>query len=302
MGVRFGDMDMIYIVILVVLAAAGGIGVGLVMSGRQVARLKLARKQLAERLRQAEQMAHLGDLTSNLAHEIRNPLSIIKINLQLLHEDIEYMLKDGMLEDGFDFRMVDEPEKKFRRQLRKLKTLTGESDRLSETLNDFMRYAGKMELHPIEQDVNEVLDDLIDFYEPQATCHNVTIRRSLPIEKAVCRIDVDMFKQAILNLLINATQAMKDGGGELIIKSAPAGDEQCIEIIDTGPGIPLENQKKIFDPYFTTRSGGTGLGLPTCRRIIEEMNGHIMLHSEPGKGTSFTITLPRISKQLSVNS
>ncbi|MBN2064545.1 MAG: hypothetical protein JW745_07060 [Sedimentisphaerales bacterium] len=281
-----------YIYILCVVLFIAGVGLGVILQYRTVKRLRQTRRQLTERLKQAQQMAHLGDLTSNLAHEIRNPLSIIKVNLQLLHEDIDYMLKEATIEDGFDFSLIDEPEKKLRRQLRKLTTLTGESDRLSETLNDFMRYAGKMELHPIEQDVNEVLDDLVDFYEPQAECHKVRIRRSLPIEKAVCRIDVDHFKQAILNLLINATQAMSETGGELIIRSQGSGGEQLIEIIDTGPGIPLENLEKIFDPYFTTRSGGTGLGLPTCRRIIEEMNGHITLHSEPGKGTAFTIALP----------
>ena len=287
-------MNTLYIIILIIVCLLAGFATGVSYTSRYIRRLKQTRQQLTERLKQAEQMAHLGDLTSNLAHEIRNPLSIIKVNLQLLHEDIDYMLKDGSFEDGFDFNAVDAPEKKFRRQLRKLKTLTGETDRLSETLNDFMRYAGKMELHPIEQDVNEVLDDLIDFYEPQATNNKVKIRRSLPIEKAICRIDIDHFKQAILNLLINATQAMGESGGELIIRSHSSGGEQYIEIIDTGPGIEPENQEKIFDPYFTTRSGGTGLGLPTCRRIIEEMNGHINLHSEPGKGTSFAITLPRV--------
>ena len=275
----------------------GGFWAGSRYAGRYISRLKETRRQLSERLKQAEQMASLGDLTSNLAHEIRNPLSIIKVNLQLLHEDIEYILKDGSIEDGFDFSLIDEPEKKFRRQLRKIKTLTGESDRLSDTLNDFMQYAGKMELHLSEHDVNEVLDDLIDFYEPQATTKKVKIRRSLDMDKALCKIDAAHFKQAILNLFINATQAMSENGGELMIKSIHDGDDLHIEIIDTGPGIPLDTQEKIFDPYFTTRSGGTGLGLPTCRRMIEEMNGNITLHSEPGKGTSFAINLPLVKRK-----
>ncbi len=287
-------MTTIYILLGIIVGSLGGFWAGSRYAGRYISRLKETRRQLSDRLKQAEQMANLGDLTSNLAHEIRNPLSIIKVNLQLLHEDIEYLLKDGSVEDGFDFSLITEPEKKFRRQLRKIKTLTGESDRLSDTLNDFMQYAGKMELHLSEQDVNEVLDDLIDFYEPQATTKNVQIRRSIGMDKALCKIDAAHFKQAILNLFINATQAMSESGGELIIKSMPDGDDLHIEIIDTGPGITDENQEKIFDPYFTTRSGGTGLGLPTCRRIIEEMNGNITLHSEPGKGTSFAINLPLV--------
>ncbi len=254
---------------------------------------KARQRQLLQRLRSAEKMAHLGDLTGNLAHEIRNPLSIIKVNLQLLSEDIDYMLKDGQTQDGFNFNIIDDPEKKFRRQLRKLNTIIGEADRLAETLNDFMKFAGKMELHPVRQDINEILSDLIDFYEPQAAGQGVQLRHSLHKGKVFCRIDEDYIKQAILNLFINAAQAMADGG-ELIIRSSVRGDEMHLEIIDTGPGIPLAEQAKVFDPYYTTRAGGTGLGLPTCRRIIEEHSGHIDMHSEKGAGTSFSIILPVI--------
>ena len=83
-----------------------------------------------------------------------------------------------------------------------------------------------------------------------------------------------------------------DQGGELIIRTSAQADKVLIEIIDTGPGIRPEEQEKIFDPYYTTRPGGTGLGLPMCRRIIEEHDGHLELHSEPGKGTRFVIELP----------
>lgn len=107
----------------------------------------------------------------------------------------------------------------------------------------------------------------------------------------ICRVDAEVLKQAFLNLFINATQAM-DQGGELIIRSGVQGDQAQIDIIDTGPGINPDEQDKIFDAYYTTRTGGTGLGLPTCRRIIEEHDGHIELHSEPGKGTNFRVLLP----------
>ncbi len=260
--------------------------------------IQWARKKqqnLLDRARRAEKMAELGDLTSNLAHEIRNPLSIIKINLQLLSEDISHFMKDAQMPDGFDFSKIDDPERKFRRQLRKLETVTGEANRLADTLTDFMKYAGRMELHPARNDINQLLDELVDFYEPQALAKNVQLRSSLSHTSAFCRVDADHFKQAILNLFINATQAMSETGGELIIRSTSRDAEIYIEIIDTGPGIPPEQAEKIFNPYFTTRSGGTGLGLPTCRRIIEEHQGHIDLHSEPGKGTSFTIVLPLIN-------
>ena len=93
----------------------------------------------------------------------------------------------------------------------------------------------------------------------------------------------------------NATNVMEEGG-ELIIRSNAQADTFKIDIIDTGPGIPQEQQGKIFDAYYSTRPGGTGLGLPTCRRIIEEHDGHIELHSEPGKGSNFTVVLPTLKE------
>jgi len=247
-------------------------------------------RRLLERTRRAEKLAELGTLTGHLAHEIRNPLSIIKINLQLLAENITRQARQdesSHLPDG----SLEESQKKYQQQLRKIETIIKEADRLAETLNDFLNYTGRMELNPVTRDVNELFEELVDFYEPQALSKQIQIRLSLSKKPALCSVDTDLLKQAILNLFINATQAMKNKG-ELIIRSKIIGDEVHIEIIDTGPGISPENQNRIFDPYYTTRGGGTGLGLPTCRRVVEEHNGHIILHSEPGKGSNFTIVLP----------
>jgi signal transduction histidine kinase len=272
----------------------GGVLTALLMwwlNSNRLRRYRQHKRDLMHRVRRAEHKAELGNLAGNLAHEIRNPLSIIKVNLQLLAEDIRSLLQKSCSEGSFDFSLIDEPERKFRRQLRKIDTVTAEADRLAETLNDFLRYAGRMELQLGTHNLNEILDDMIDFYEPQAQEKSVTMRSSLSGGQVMCRVDPDLIKQAILNLFINSVQAMSDGG-ELMVRSSVCGDDAQIEIIDTGPGIAPEHQGKVFDPYYTTRSGGTGLGLPTCRRIIEEHGGHIELHSEVGKGTSFTITLP----------
>ncbi|MBN2377660.1 MAG: hypothetical protein JXD22_14780 [Sedimentisphaerales bacterium] len=249
-------------------------------------------KKLLRRTRGAERLAELGTLTSGLAHEIRNPLSTIKMNLQLLSENVERQLKEAKNSQDPEDEPLDSTAQNYRRYLRKLNLLIGETDRLSETLNEFLRYAGKMELHPINCDVNEILDDLIDFFEPQAHCKNIQIRKSLCREPLKCSVDVDLLKQAFLNLFINAIQAMEHSG-ELIIRTSRTAENALINITDTGPGIDPQLKEKIFDAYYTTRSGGTGLGLPTCRRIIEEHRGHIELHSEPGKGSNFTIELPR---------
>jgi len=188
---------------------------------------------------------------------------------------------------------INDPQHLLQRQQKRIETLNNEADRLERTLNEFLNYAGKMELHPVRHDMNELLEEVIDFYEPQAVASGIQMRPNLGKGPLWCRIDVDMIKQAILNLFINATQAMQDQG-ELIVRSNGRGGTININVIDTGPGIPLDQQETIFNAYFTTKTGGSGLGLPTTRRIIEEHDGQLDLHSEPGKGSSFTITIPLV--------
>lgn len=249
-------------------------------------------RRLEARTQRIEKLAELGVLTSGLAHEIRNPLSTIKMNLQLLAEDISRQQKDCKpTPQGPSSETLDDPKQILQRYLRKIEVVTGEADRLGETLNDFLRYAGKLELHPVRCDVNELMDDLIDFYTPQALSKGVQVRQSLATGPLMCKVDADILKQAILNLLINATQAM-GGCGELIIRTEKRQKQAKIDVIDTGPGIDPQEQEKIFEAYYTTRQGGTGLGLPTCRRIIEAHGGHIELVSEKNKGSNFTMYLP----------
>ncbi|MCK4629010.1 MAG: hypothetical protein KAT56_08395 [Sedimentisphaerales bacterium] len=256
---------------------------------RRALRESRKQKKLLLRTRRAEKLAELGKLTGHLAHEIRNPLSTIIMNLKLLSEDIARLAKT--LPDKTSAEEIESTQNRYQHQLHKIETVSREVERVTNTLNDFLRYAGRLELHPARYDINEILDDLIDFYEPQASGKGIQIRSSLSKTPIFCSIDKDYIKQAFLNLFINAGQVM-DQGGELIIRTSAQADKVLIEIIDTGPGIRPEEQEKIFDPYYTTRPGGTGLGLPTCRRIIEEHNGHLELHSEPGKGTRFVIEFP----------
>ena len=131
----------------------------------------------------------------------------------------------------------------------------------------------------------------MDFLHPQAQAGKIRIHTALSPANPIARLDANLIKQAVLNLLINALQAMPDGG-DLIIRTHVARDQAIIDISDTGVGIPPENLKRIFDAYFTTKKGGTGLGLPTTRRLIEEHRGHITVTSEPGRGTNFRVELP----------
>ena len=132
---------------------------------------------------------------------------------------------------------------------------------------------------------------MIDFYSSQAQSHSITIRQGLYNKPLVCKVDAGMLKQLILNLFINAQQAMSNGG-ELIIRTDRQKKQAVIQISDTGQGIAPANLPKIFDAFYSSRPQGSGLGLPTAKKIVEAHNGTITVDSELGRGTSFTIKLP----------
>jgi len=228
----------------------------------------------------------LGKLTGELAHEIKNPLSTIKINLKLAREELE---SAKSAQGGQTGRGQDGPG--FTRALRKICVVEEEMDRLERILDGFLRYIGKTELQFASVDISSLMSDMIDFYSPQARSHSIIIRQQLYDKPLVCKADEGMLKQVILNLFINARQAMSDGG-ELLIRTERRKKEAVIQISDTGSGIAEDKLPKIFDVYYSSRPQGSGLGLPTAQKIVEAHKGTISVDSEPGKGTSFTIQLP----------
>jgi signal transduction histidine kinase len=250
-----------------------------------------------QRASAAERMAEIGAMTGGLAHEIKNPLSTIGLNAQLLAESIQ----DLPIEDDERSRLLG-----------RVRGLRREVERLRGILTDFLEYAGKIHLETQPVDISAVVDELADFYMPEAERHGVRIRVEPAGETATAAVDPKLVKQALLNLMINATQAMAsqaggtgDGAplsraprvGELILRTRTGKDADGrsvvrVHVIDTGPGIAPETIERIFQPYFTTRSGGSGLGLPVARRLIEEHGGRIDVHSDVGRGTDFTVVLP----------
>lgn len=221
-----------------------------------------------------DRLAFLGSLASGLAHEIKNPLSTMTITLGLLHEDFE----------GAETRRE-------RRALRKIELLEGEVARLEKILQDFLHFAGGHVVRPKLLDVNAWLGDLLDFFEPACSDAHVRLDRRLPRNVPQVLADPDLLRQAVINLLSNALHAMPDGG-TLTVKTWSTGDRVRVEVADTGVGIPPDVLPRIFDPYFTTRESGTGLGLPTVRRILAEHGGDVDVSSRVGRGTTFTLTLP----------
>ncbi len=228
----------------------------------------------------------LTRLTGELAHEIKNPLSTIKVNLKLTKEALE----------DLDFRephklAMDRCQHGLSNAMRKITIIQKETDRLEQIVDGFLRYVRRPDLQLVTMDLNELVGDMIDFYLPQAYSHSLTLRHSLAADPLICRIDSGALKQVLLNLLINAQQAM-DGGGEVMVRTQRQRGKAVVQISDTGRGIPAEKLPTIFEPYYSSRSGGTGLGLATAKKIVESHGGTISVHSEPGKGTSFAIEIP----------
>lgn len=232
----------------------------------------------------AEQIVELSALTGGLAHEIRNPLSTLKVNLQLLDEDwrkIESADADPAARDVA------------RRSRARVKTLLKEADRLEQILHDFLQYIGRKDLKRVPHDLRAVVADLAEFFRPQARACGVDLRVELCDDPLVCSVDANHLKQALLNLLLNAQQAMPRGG-TLTLRAAPADDASArIDVIDTGDGIPTDQHEQIFQAYYSTRKGGSGLGLATTRRIIREHGGEIRVQSVPATGTTFSVVLPK---------
>ncbi|MCP3859347.1 MAG: two-component sensor histidine kinase, partial [Phycisphaeraceae bacterium] len=199
-----------------------------------------------------DRLASLGQLASGLAHEIKNPLSTMNINLQLLEEDWR---------EARDEREV--------RGRRRLEILGREVKRLEEIVNDFLRYARRRELDRRPHQVNRILGEVLDFTGPALDRAGVRVRRLFAEDLPPLAIDRDQFKQAILNLVVNAQQAMPDGG-ELMVRTGTLSGEVRIEITDTGEGIPPQVLERMWDVYFSSKKTGTGMGLPTARRLIQE--------------------------------
>jgi signal transduction histidine kinase len=250
------------------------------LAAASAAAVSLYRRLLSSerRARQAERLAELGTLTGGLAHEIKNPLSTVQLNLQLLQEDLS----------------PDNPA--FGRLVNRLNLVHRETSRLGDILDDFLRYAGKLELdrHPV--DLNLLVEELVDFFTPQAQSHRVQARWRPSAQPVMVSADPKLIKQAVLNLMLNAVQAMSANnggkGGELILSASANDGEAVIDVIDTAGGIPAEALASIFDAYYSTKKGGTGLGLAMARRIAEEHGGKITVSSEVGKGSDFRLHLP----------
>ena len=220
----------------------------------------------------------IAELAAGFIHEIKNHLGTLSLNLQLLAED---------------FETAETPRE--RRALDRVTRLSGECRKLVDLSNDFLRFARLRELHAKPISLDAVISRMIDFLGPTAKQRNVDINWFPEPDLPPVRLDADLFEQALLNLMLNAEQAMPDGGTLTLI-----GRTECnrvfLDVIDTGIGIEPEAMAKLFRPFHTTKPDGNGLGLATTRKIVAAHGGTIDVQSSPGRGTKFTIALPAASQ------
>ncbi|MBI3989042.1 MAG: hypothetical protein HY347_05440 [candidate division NC10 bacterium] len=249
-----------------------------------------------ERLIQAERLSTIGKMSAKVAHEIRNPLSAIHLNAELLEDEIEH-LQGASKEEASGL----------------LASIKTQVQALAELTEEYLRFARMPEPKPQPEAINEIVADLVDFLVPESAERGIVIESRFAPDLPTVLVDRRQLRQALLNITRNAFEAMPDGGHLVIVtrragrgspiagpekrkpnSRPPTMDAEFVEISvsDTGVGIPPESLGRIFEPFFTTKGEGTGLGLTIVRQIVEQQGGTIACQSVPGEGTTFTIRLP----------
>lgn len=229
-----------------------------------------ATQQLSRRLQMADRLSAISGITSGVAHEVKNPLNAILMHVELARIKMEQ--GDHHLEPHME-------------------TISREILRLDRVVKTFLDFTRPLELNVSEVGVDEFLDDIAQLARPQATANGIQIAVTRDAAGTDIRVDRDLMTQAVLNVVVNAIEAMPQGG-ELRFESAVLEDQAEIRISDTGPGIPPEVREKIFRLYFTTKKEGSGIGLATTFRVVQLHDGTIEVSSEPGRGTTFVLRLP----------
>ncbi|NLD35687.1 MAG: GHKL domain-containing protein [Desulfatiglans sp.] len=225
-------------------------------------------RKLVEQLNLAERLAALGEMVAGVSHEIKNPLGIIQSTSELLNN------------------MPDATET----HKRLSGVITEESIRLNRIVTEFLDFARPHALNLRECDLKEIINKNIEFLEPELEKKGISVENNLENRRYMIEADQDLLHRVFMNLIINAIQAIQ-GMGKIIISIAEERGAYNFEIKDTGSGISEESMKKVFNPFFTTKQKGSGLGLPIVRKIIEGHGGQIDIESTEGNGTSVMVRL-----------
>jgi signal transduction histidine kinase len=231
-------------------------------------------RELESELELSRRLAAIGRLTSGVGHEVKNPINAIVVHLELLRNKLS----------GPDSRAM--------RHLEIIESEIQRLDRVVQTLVDFSR---PVELQLKEQDLRRIVSGVLMLASAELETHDVRVSSHMPDRPMITKVDADLIKQAILNVVLNGAQAMSPQGGELHVTLREEGRMAAIEIADSGSGIPDEIRAKIFDLYFTTRKDGSGIGLAMTYRIIQLHSGSIDVQSKQNIGSTFTLKLPLLA-------
>jgi signal transduction histidine kinase len=224
-------------------------------------------------LRRAERLAAVGRISAQITHEVRNPLNAIGLNAELLAEELE--AHPGLAPEA--------------RAL--CAAISSEVDRLNAVTEEYLRFARPPRQAVGRQDLSELCGALLDFLAPELAAARLEVRRELPAGLPPVRGDEGQLRAVLLNLVRNAREAMA-GGGTLTVTARRSGDAVEVEVRDSGGGIPVEDLSRIFDPFFSTKERGTGLGLAFVQQVVQEHGGTVGCDSAVGRGTAFTLRLP----------
>ena len=236
-----------------------------------------SQSELGDQLIQSQKILALGEISTGIAHEINNPLNIIMQEAELMRADLDEGATEANLAEVRG----------------SLDVIIQQVERCSDITHKLLDFARKRV--PVTQfaDINRLVEDMLDLLERGGGPRNVQIIKTFDDLMPAVRTDPPLLRQVFLNLLINAVQAVGEGG-MIYVTTFRDGSMACVEIRDTGPGIAEENMERIFHPFFTTKDPGqgTGLGLSVSLRIITQLGGDVSVRSEPGRGAAFTVRIP----------
>jgi signal transduction histidine kinase len=213
----------------------------------------------------------LAELAGSLAHEIKNPLSVIRMNMDLLAEDL-----------------AEAETPRERRTRAKIDVVHDQCTRLENLLNDFLKFARVRSLDLAPGNLNEHLLSVLRLFDVQARELRIRVLPHLDNELPSVLLDRETIRAALMNLVKNALEAMPDGGSLTVITRITR-NGVALDLIDTGTGMDEQTALHMFDAFYSTKDGGSGLGLPTARKIIEAHGGRISVQSDVGRGTKFTL-------------
>jgi two-component system, NtrC family, sensor histidine kinase HydH len=220
-----------------------------------------------ESLRRAERLKTLGEMAAGMAHEVKNPLAAIRSSAQILAE------------------RVSGKEAQF------AQIIVSEVDRLNRVVNEFLAYARPAPLRREPVKLSDLLDSCLELLESVAKQAGVAVEQTNPVGEGTFNADPNQIRQVFLNLILNAIQAVEKQG-RVEVSITQSGHEARVTVKDNGRGIPPDQLKSVFEPFYTTKPGGTGLGLPIAQRIVSEHGGRLVIESRPGEGTTATVVLP----------